>query len=124
MAAVPGVQAASLTMASTPMRGDSDVGLWLDNETKPASNAEMKLSLFYAVQPDYLRLMKIPLKRGRFLENTDNEKAPFVAVIDEDFARLFGGGQRSHWQTREFRFAEYERGDRRNCGSCQAMGTR
>lgn len=91
MAAIPGVQAASLTMASTPMRGDSDIPLWLDNEAKPASNAEMKLSLFYAVQPDYLRLMKIPLKRGRFLENADDEKARFVVVIDEDFAKLFFG---------------------------------
>ena len=91
MAAVPGVQAASLTMASTPMRGDSDIPLWLDNEAKPASHAEMKVSLFYGVQPDYLRVMKIPLKRGRFIEDADADKAPFIVVIDEDFARLFFG---------------------------------
>ena len=91
MAAVPGVQAASLTMASTPMRGDSDIPLWLDNEAKPSSHAEMKVALFYGVQPDYLRVMKIPLKRGRFLENADTDKTPFIVVIDEDFARLFFG---------------------------------
>jgi predicted permease len=92
MAAVPGVEAASLTMASTPMRGDSDIPLWLDNEAKPASHADMKTSLFYGVQPDYLRLMKIPLKRGRFIEDADTEKARLVVVIDEDFSRLFFGG--------------------------------
>jgi predicted permease len=91
-AAVPGVQAASLTMASTPMRGDSDIPLWLDNEAKPASHADMKVSLFYGVQPDYLQLMKIPLKRGRFIKDADTDKAPFIVVIDEDFARLFFGG--------------------------------
>jgi predicted permease len=91
MAAVPGVQAASLTMASTPMHGENEISLWLDNEAKPASHADMKSSLFYGVQPDYLRLMKIPLKRGRFIEDSDDEKAPLIVVIDEDFARLFFG---------------------------------
>jgi predicted permease len=91
ISAVPGVQAASLTVGSTPMRGDSEIPLWLDNEPKPTSMADMKVSLFYITQPDYLKVMKIPLKRGRFLQDSDNEKSPFVIAIDEEFARRFFG---------------------------------
>jgi predicted permease len=87
--AVPGVQAVALKVGSSPMGGDSELPLWLDTEAKPASTAEMKNALFYAVQPDYLQVMKIPLQRGRFLTNSDNENAPFVIVIDEQFAQKF-----------------------------------
>jgi predicted permease len=91
IAAVPGVQAVSLKIGSSPMAGDSEVPLWLDTEAKPASQQEMKSALFYSTQPDYLRIMKIPLQRGRFLTETDNEHAPFVTVIDERFAKKYFG---------------------------------
>lgn len=91
ISAVPGVQVTSLTIGSTPMRGDSEIPLWLDNEPKPTSMADMKVSLFYIVQPGYLKVMRIPLKRGRFLEDSDNEKSPLVIAIDEEFARRFFG---------------------------------
>lgn len=89
----PGVVAASLNAGGTPMAGDSELGLWLDNEPKPATMSQMKVSLFYAVQPDYLRAMGIPLIRGRFLNAQDNEHSPFVIDIDEDFARQYFPGQ-------------------------------
>lgn len=91
IAAVPGVQAASLTVGSSPLSGDSEIPFWLDREPKPASDSEMKVSLFYFTQPDYLKVMKIPLKRGRYLTDSDNENAPFVLVIDEQFAKLYFG---------------------------------
>lgn len=91
IAAVPGVQAASLTVGSTPLGSDSELPFWLDREPKPASDSEMKESLFYFTQPDYLKTMRIPLRRGRFLTDSDNEKAPFVIVIDEQFAKLYFG---------------------------------
>jgi predicted permease len=89
IAAVPGVQAVALKVGSSPMGGDSELPFWLDTEAKPASQAEMKNTLFYATQPDYQQLMKIPLQRGRFLTNSDNENAQFVIVIDEQFAQKY-----------------------------------
>ena len=53
IAATPGVQAVSLDVGSSPMGGDSELPFWLDNETKPASQTEMKSALFYATQSDY-----------------------------------------------------------------------
>jgi predicted permease len=91
VAAVPGVQAISFSVGSTPLQGDSEFPMWLDNEPKPAAQRDMKTVLFYSVQPEYLKLMKIPLLRGRFLTEADNEKAPFAIVIDEQFAKKYFG---------------------------------
>lgn len=92
IASVPGVQAVSLLIGSTPMQGDSELPLWIEGESKPTSQSEMKTSLFYVVQPDYLKTMKIPLLRGRFVADSDNENAPFVTVIDEEFAKRYFRG--------------------------------
>jgi predicted permease len=91
IAAVPGVESVSLSGASTPMETDSELPFWLEGESKPTSQADMKTSLFFAVQPDYLKVMKVPLKRGRFLTPSDSAGAPVVTVIDERFAKQFFG---------------------------------
>jgi predicted permease len=88
---VPGVQGIALSVGSEPMWSDSELPLWLEGEAKPTSQADMKNALFYATQPDYLKVMGIPLKRGRFLVNSDNENSSFVIVIDEQFAKLYFG---------------------------------
>jgi predicted permease len=93
LSAIPGVEAASLTVGSMPMEGDSELPFWIEGQPKPPTQSEMKESLFYLVQPDYLKAMGIPLERGRFLTPQDNEHAPLVTVIDEQFARLYFGGQ-------------------------------
>jgi putative ABC transport system permease protein len=89
----PGVVSASLLAGGVPMAGDSEMALWLDNEPKPATMSQMKVALFYAVQPDYLKSMGIPLIRGRFIKAEDNEHSPFVIDIDEDFAKQYFPGQ-------------------------------
>jgi predicted permease len=91
IAGVPGVQAVSLTVGSSPMQSDTDLPLWLEGEAKPASQSEMKTSLLYATQSDYLQVMKTPLKRGRFLMESDNENAAPVIVIDDQFAKRYFG---------------------------------
>jgi predicted permease len=93
VAAVPGVEAASLSAGAMPMAGDSELPFWIEGQPKPATDSEMKTSLFYLVEPDYLKAMGIPLERGRFLTFADNEHTPFTIVVDEQFARLYFPGQ-------------------------------
>jgi predicted permease len=91
IAAAPGVQSVSLTVGSSPLWSDSEVSLWLEGEPKPATQSTMKSSLYYITQPDYREVMGIPLRRGRFLNESDNDTAPLVIVIDEQFARRYFG---------------------------------
>jgi predicted permease len=91
--AVPGVVSASLSVGSHPFDGDSDVPFWLEGQPKPSTQAEMKATLFYVVQPDYLNAMRIPLRRGRFLSAADTEHSPLITVIDERFRQLYFGNQ-------------------------------
>jgi predicted permease len=91
---VAGVEGISLMNGSLPMTGSDDERLfWLENEPKPANANDMHWSLDYIVEPDYLRMMGIPLQRGRFFTETDNQHAPTVVVIDDVFARQYFGRQ-------------------------------
>jgi predicted permease len=83
---IPGVQFASLQGGSLPMQGDSEFPFWLEGQPKPAAQNDMQSSLFYLVEPDYLKAMGTPLLRGRFLTEQDNEHSQPVIVIDEYFA--------------------------------------
>ena len=42
-----------------------------------------------SVTPDYFHLLGIPLLRGRVFNDSDNDQAPQVAVINEAFARTY-----------------------------------
>ena len=100
-AAVPGVESAAMIGGSLPMTGDSEVPFWPEGETPPANQNDMTFALFYLVTPPYQQAMKIPLERGRFLGDRDDEHSPVAAVIDASFARkYFPGvdpvGQRIH----------------------------
>jgi predicted permease len=89
IAAVPGVKAVALTDGAFPMNGDNEVGFWVEGRPKPLSQREMPNAVNYIVGPDYLKVMSIPLRRGRFLMPQDNLHSPFVAVIDEHFAARY-----------------------------------
>ena len=82
---VPGVKAVSVLFGGLPMAGDSELPYWVEGRPKPAEQSQMDLALFYAVDSDYLSVMRIPLLRGRFITAQDNEKAPCAAAVDEEF---------------------------------------
>jgi predicted permease len=92
--ATPGLQAASLSLSSIPMTGEfSTLPFWLDGQAKPSTPAEMKWALSYIVEASYLKVMGIPLQRGRFLTPQDSEHSSPVIVIDDQFARRHFGDQ-------------------------------
>jgi predicted permease len=88
---VPGITAASVLGGGLPLSGnDSELPYWVDGRPKPPEQSQMDLALFYAVEPDYLNVMRIPLLRGRFLSPQDDETRPCAVAVDEDFvARAF-----------------------------------
>jgi predicted permease len=90
-AATPGVEAVSLSFGALPLEGDDEELFWLKGQPKPASESDMNWALRYAVGPDYLKVMRIALRQGRFLNNHDDNHAPLVVVVDEEFARKFFG---------------------------------
>jgi predicted permease len=90
---VPGIRASSLSAGTVPLQSNPEVPFWLEGQPKPSSQAAMKMALFYLIQPEYLQVMRVPLKRGRFLSPQDSEHSPFVVVIDDKFARLAFGSQ-------------------------------
>jgi predicted permease len=91
IAATPGVQAVSMTWAALPMSGDDEDIFWLDGHAKPANQNDGNWAVKYVVDPDYLKVMEIRLRRGRFFTSQDNERAPSVAVVDETLARKYFG---------------------------------
>jgi predicted permease len=89
IASVPGVEAVSSEDGAIPFNGDDEIPFWVEGRPKPANESEMNETLFYLVSPDYLKVMGIPLLRGRFFSQQDDAHAPHVAVIDENFAQKY-----------------------------------
>ena len=93
LASTPGVTAVSPAWGAVPMDSDDERQFWIDGHPKPASEHDMDWAIDYIVAPDYLRVMQIPLKRGRFFTHDDDERSPLVTVVDDVFAHKYFPGQ-------------------------------
>jgi predicted permease len=93
LSTTPGVKAVSLSWAAVPLSGDDEELFWLEGQPKPASETDMNWAISYVVQEDYLKVMGIPLQRGRFFTTQDRERSQHVVIIDDTFARKFFGDQ-------------------------------
>jgi predicted permease len=88
-----GVQNVSLHTGSHVMGGDDELLFWAEGQPKPERQSALPMALEYIVEPEYLKTMHIPLLRGRFFNEGDNEHSTRVAVIDERFAKQYFAGQ-------------------------------
>jgi putative ABC transport system permease protein len=93
VSALPGVGAAGLT-SILPLSGDnSDSSFAIEGRDPRQSGTVYPDEEIRAVSPDYLKALKVPLIRGRFFDDRDNEDAPLAALVNDTFARKWFPGE-------------------------------
>ena len=87
---VPGVEAVALS-ADLPMEGAGYVTFAVEGRPAPGPTANTGPEDVqpFRVSPDYLKVMGLRLRQGRFIETRDVNGAGDVAVINTEFARRF-----------------------------------
>jgi predicted permease len=93
LAAIPGVESVSTLRGSLPMGSDSEDPFWIEGRPKPVSDSDKYWAIWSEVEPEYLKVMNLDLKKGRFFTHQDSSKGPKVAIVDEDFAEKFFPGE-------------------------------
>ena len=87
--AMPGVESVAETFL-VPLDGSNSASVvWLDG----ASRAEGRQLSFNRVSRDYFETLGMRLIAGRDIADTDTASTPFVAVVNETFARMLLPGQ-------------------------------
>ena len=82
---VPGVRSVAI-VDTFPMReGNNQLGYWAAPDVPPPD--KQPIALATSVTPDYLKVMGIPLRAGRFFDDHDRLGTKPVIVIDEVMAR-------------------------------------
>ncbi len=88
---VPGVESVA-TVDTVPMReGNNQLGYSTTAAVPPAN--ELSIALATSVSPDYLKVMRIPLRQGRFFNDQDRMSSEQVIVIDNVLAQSAFGGR-------------------------------
>jgi len=85
---LPGVEAAGYTIALPLSGSNTDSSFSIEGrvtgKNEPGPDEELRI-----ISPDYFRVIKTPLLRGRFFSEADNTDAPGVAIINEALAKKY-----------------------------------
>ncbi len=90
--ALPGVKSAG-GINHLPLAGDAwGLGFAIEGRPKPRPGESPK-AVYRVAMPGYFETMRLPVRRGRAITETDDARAPGVAVINERAAREYWPGQ-------------------------------
>jgi putative ABC transport system permease protein len=89
---VPGVESVSLLYGANPMEFDNERTFIIEGQQPTTRLADLPYTLDYTVEPAYLKTMRLPLLRGRFLTEADSEHSARITVIDASFAEKYFPG--------------------------------
>lgn len=87
VAALPGVESVG-SITGLPTRFSEGYTFSILGHAEPAPDQRPRAD-YDEISPGFFRTFKIPLKRGRFLDEHDTEAAPWAIVVNETFARRF-----------------------------------
>jgi predicted permease len=82
---VPAVRSVALADVIPMRQGEDGFGYWTTPVPPPPN--QMPIALASSVTPDYLQVMGIPLRQGRFFDDHDRLGSELVVVIDEVLAQ-------------------------------------
>lgn len=85
--ALPGVEAAAITN-KLPLDWQFNMPVVFPNEPDKLQSVQFRM-----ISPDYFRVMKIGVQRGRAFTETDDASSPPVAIVNEAFAQRYFDGE-------------------------------
>lgn len=91
VAAIPGVNAAGYADRLPLSIGGNDSSVYKDSVTDYRPSAQSADAQQYDVSPDYFKAAGTALLAGRVFTLHDDAKAPMVAVVNREFARVLFG---------------------------------
>ena len=89
---LPGVQSVGAT-TGLPIQGGGGSATFFVGGAEHTASEKGANANFQAVNPDYFRVMSIPLLKGRFFTEQDDARSSKVVIIDELTARSFWPGE-------------------------------
>jgi predicted permease len=89
--AIPGVQSAGIG-SNSPLMGGWQTGFWREENPRPQPS-DMLNSDLEVVTGDYFQTFKLPLLRGRLLNERDTKDSPRVIIIDQAMAEQYFPGE-------------------------------
>src|SRR6202022_2126970 len=85
---LPGVEAAGCTIVLPLSGSNTDSSFAIEGRStggkEPTPDEELRI-----ITPDYLRVLKTPLLRGRFFTESDNVDAPGVGIVNDALAKKY-----------------------------------
>lgn len=104
LAALPGVENVGGTWALPLDSAGSNWGFNIEGRPAPTRGESQANARSLIVMPGVFEALRIPLRRGRLLDERDVAERPFVAVINQTAARLYWAGDDPIGRTFRFGF--------------------
>lgn len=90
---LPGVEEASIGGGGSLPMMHSRNAFPFTIEGRPAESERAPVAEFAAVSPEHFRTLQIPLLSGRSFNDSDDDKALLIALVDQTLARRFWPGE-------------------------------